>query len=648
MKRLLPITLFFLSLFLASHSSYGQQFKWVKGGGSTEDFSSGPSNQWEGAKYMCTDHDGNVYVLSQVGNYGISADTFTRSTAYGADGNMLLTSYNCSGQMRWAKLLANNGYGCFPLGMAADSLGNIFVAGSFAAEGGIFHIGNDTTIGPPSSNYLSLGLIRFDTGGNFKWIRYVGPNTFASEIKLTTSGDALVMDGSNNAHFFCYIGVGVPLTSSVTTTLAGTYELSYNTAGVLFNAVRLDLDSEWFFHGGVIDPATNKLYAYGEIYNGIYGGFLTDTFYASAFDASRNLLWMYFCGHGDDDGFSGLVMDDSKHLYFSGGSQSTVFSFNGDSVSAPGFGDIGVIMKTDTNGHPEWFRHFDSHLDVNSLVGITLLPNAKTASIGTYAGTLYANGSSAETLAAGPGWNPYFVVLDSAGDLQTMQTVTADGFYKSGDVITSDNVGNVYIGGEVADSITAGSPAIPAYHSVGGNTDFFVMKYGVDCSCTSSPTASYTSTGAHNTLNVTYTGTTAGIDSVIWNFDDGSTATGTTATHTYTATGTYRVCVTVYTDCGSDLQCKDVVVPIPSTGVTTVAGNQVSVYPNPATDQLNISGVADNMAYRLLTVTGVSMAHGSLHQGSNSVSMNTFAPGIYLLEMTGTDGERGIVRVVKE
>ena len=229
--------------------------------------------------------------------------------------------------------------------------------------------------------------------------------------------------------------------------------------------------------------------------------------------------------------------------------------------------------------------------------------------------------------------------------MQTIQRVFGDGFYNSGNVITADAVGNIYIGGQVVDSIWAG--AIPAYHSVGGNTDFFIMKYGVDCSCTSMPIASYTDTGNH-TVGFTYTGTTTSIDSVVWNFGDGSaTTTGTNPLHTYTASGTYHACATVYANCGSDIHCSDVVVMLPSE-ISTLPSSNIKVFPNPANDELNISGIQQNTSYRLLSVTGVSLQDGMFVKGSNAIPMKNFAAGVYILEMTGADGERNMVRVVKE
>ena len=608
MKRILLNSILLLFFIFSANA---QQFKWVKGGGTIQDFSSDPISTWEQTEFMCTDPNGNIYALSLVGNLPIYADTFYKSGAYGVYPNTLITSYTCDGVMRWAKLIASSGGECLPYGIVADSLGHVYVAGYFI--NGDLYIGYDTSI--PIWTNQATDLIQFDTSGHFNWLDYVGDNTLSTEYGTVIFGSVLTMDGVNNVHFLNYMKTGVHITPTVTS-LRGTYDLVYNSTGTLVSESRLDLDSEWYLNGAVIDQETNKLYVSGQIDQSIFGGFLTDTFYAAAFDASRNLLWMYFCGHGDDDGLGSITLDKSKHLYFCGNAQPlsgpTTFSFNGDSVSAP-FDDISIVMKTDTNGNVKWIRHFDCHTSVNYLSSITLLSNNKVAAAGTYAGVLYYG---IDTTLLSSGWNPFFVVLDSEGDIQTIQQLNIDGFYNEGNIITSDKIGNIYIGGFVEDSIWAGTPAIPAYHSVGGNTDFFIMKFGVDCSCTSMPAAKFTDTGTH-TVGATYTGTTTGIDSIIWSFGDGHTGTGTTVLHTYTVAGTFQLCVTVYTDCGKDSDCTNIVLPC--------VGPPVSAFTKTGMHTINVTYTGTTT-----TLDSVLWIYGDGHTDTGLTATHTYtAIGTY-------------------
>ena len=105
--------------FFSVFSLRGQQFSWVKGGGTGQDLTTAYAS--EAVYSMCTDPNGNIYALSIVGNTSISADTFWRpSGAFGANNNIFVTSYSCNGQMRWAKLVASSGAACNAMAIKAD------------------------------------------------------------------------------------------------------------------------------------------------------------------------------------------------------------------------------------------------------------------------------------------------------------------------------------------------------------------------------------------------------------------------------------------------------------------------------------------------------------------------------------------------
>jgi len=172
----------------------------------------------------------------------------------------------------------------------------------------------------------------------------------------------------------------------------------------------------------------------------------------------------------------------------------------------------------------------------------------------------------------------------------------------------------------------------------------------MDCDCTSMPVANYTDTGAHYIKGFTYTGTTTGIDSVVWHFGDASAnVNAMSAIHTYDS-GVYEACVYVYSPCGTDMHCSRI--QVDSTHlyneVNNVTANDVQVYPNPAQGEVNVKTVSAGMSYRVLTITGVIVGNGVLAQGSNNVSLHGLASGIYILEIKGGDGSLQMVRVVKE
>jgi PKD repeat protein len=66
---------------------------------------------------------------------------------------------------------------------------------------------------------------------------------------------------------------------------------------------------------------------------------------------------------------------------------------------------------------------------------------------------------------------------------------------------------------------------------------------------------------------VTFQGSAAGTEPIVfdWDFGDGSGGTGTTVTHTYAATGTYTVVMTASNECGSDVVSDDLTVVLTPT-----------------------------------------------------------------------------------
>ena len=50
----------------------------------------------------------------------------------------------------------------------------------------------------------------------------------------------------------------------------------------------------------------------------------------------------------------------------------------------------------------------------------------------------------------------------------------------------------------------------------------------------------------------------------------------------------------------------------------------------------------------MYNITGAVVQQGKLNAGTNNVPLHGYAPGMYILDITGADGSRIITRVVKE
>jgi PKD repeat protein len=645
--KLLCLPAILVILFFNASIANAQSYKWVKGGGSTSNLAPLGGDRSEQVKYMCTDDNGNVYIVAHMGMYNILADTFYRAAARNITTTIhnFIASYDCNGVLRWAKML--EGYGGIAEAGGIDYYnGNIYFGGALQSD--MLHpkyIGLDTVI--TNTNYSSY-LAKFDTGngGDLKWVKFIGSNVSGNQW-LAYAGK-IAVDGQGYVHNIAPIKRGCIVTPTFTTTQAGTYDLKYDTAGNLLSVSQITtLDSVWAITQALYNKQTGKWYATigpSEIFWYSVMGPANNTA-VCVFRPDNSLVWMDTTGNWGY--LNGLKYDGIGNLYIAGSGQGPGSSYNVGGITVNNtIGNAYVtIFKIDTNDNGKWAYTAMNNLSACNLFDLTLLPDNKIAVTGTFTDTVIHSTDLLVTPST-EGQNPLFIVLDSGGHTVKLDQLHGSGFYDGATAITSDKIGNLYIGGRVEANITGGS--LTPYVSNGGNTDYFIMKYGYDCACLSAPppaanyTHTITTTGAY-TVAFTYTGST-GYDSLRWNFGDGGTSTLTTPTHTYAGTGTYTACVTVYTACGSNTYCNTISFSI---GVQQPSAGNIQVYPNPTRDELIVSGLANSATYRLMSITGATIKQGTI-QNNNGISLSECTPGMYIVELLQSDGTKNVVRVVKE
>ncbi len=132
-----------------------------------------------------------------------------------------------------------------------------------------------------------------------------------------------------------------------------------------------------------------------------------------------------------------------------------------------------------------------------------------------------------------------------------------------------------------------------------------------------------------------------------WSFGDGGTSTAQNPTHTYTANGSYLVCLTITTsDSCVSTSCDTVV--ITSLGINDWWSAQAAqVYPNPANHIINVQfaqPLAQKAELTLLDITGKVVEQKVLAASTTleQVNVSHLAKGMYMLKLS--NGKQQVVR----
>ncbi|AEV32628.1 PKD domain protein [Owenweeksia hongkongensis DSM 17368] len=136
-----------------------------------------------------------------------------------------------------------------------------------------------------------------------------------------------------------------------------------------------------------------------------------------------------------------------------------------------------------------------------------------------------------------------------------------------------------------------------------------------------------------------------------WNFGDGSLDTGMIVSNIYTTGGSYTVTLVVTNACGSDT--LEITYADVSLGENVLSQN-LKLYPNPATDvlnvELNLEGNSE-VSVRILDMSGKQVLAVSKEKKdklmTESIDISSLAKGVYMIEVS-TEQVKTVRRLVKE
>jgi hypothetical protein len=63
---------------------------------------------------------------------------------------------------------------------------------------------------------------------------------------------------------------------------------------------------------------------------------------------------------------------------------------------------------------------------------------------------------------------------------------------------------------------------------------------------------------------------------------------------------------------------------------------------------LHIDNLKEATSYKIVNLIGSTIQQGTVQSGNNEISLKEIPSGLYLIQLTDAEGQREVVRVVKE
>lgn len=513
MQRLLITVL--LAALSCSTFAQSQAWQWARRGGSQASGMQayGPSEDLDD---IVTDKQGNVYVVAHHFNLNIDVAGYQFPTTGDDRISMIcISSFKCDGSLRWMKMM----YGCDGLGRSikVDTLGGVYITG-YANN-----VGNhgtctledatqvDTALGQwPYPINRSWFLLKLDTAGAYKWIRFPQPDT--ATIHSNNSGVFdMDVDPDGTSYMLGSVSNGAYAGGAFIVNHAGgwgayqnqeLYMFKYNSSGTFQSGYHFP-----FHFVGHINPdarITRDSKRHRSIIYGLNGEYPGDSLwinnqfvpsiFVAAFDDTGSMQWLRIQDSAGQGGLFGscsnrATLDKDGNIYIAAWCDNG-FSFNGTVIPNAGYNGAAVI-KMDTAGHNIWVQHSDNSGTVNAAQ--VAVCGDTVGVFGMYATQMMAWGTDTLTREMNCGYRAYFTRLKAGtGAVIAVDSLWAPcgfnifpgngGGMAGGNtgVIASDPFGNFYMGGQFDHELATGPDTV---YNIGGDFNWYVCKFGsTNCS----------------------------------------------------------------------------------------------------------------------------------------------------------------------
>jgi len=368
----------------------------------------------DGGNAVAVDSNGNLYTAGYFqGTITLGSITLT---SVGSQ-NIVLAKYSAGGTLQWAERI---GLGSeTPAGIALDSGGNLFVAGSFSGTtdlSGARTAGSGTSLSTPS-----VFLAKYSNTGAYLWAKGFAAST-ANGVVVDSAGNVIITGSFQGTANFG----GGPVTAYGFDTFLAKY-----TGAGQYLWVKTANTSNGAFPGGLAVDSANNIVLGGRFLGSINFGTgpvssvstMAYSAYLTKFSAAGSCLWTKVYGSSYAMMVAGVAVDSSANIYLTGDFYNSASLGSGTLSAYNGYGYAPYLAKYDLNGTPQWSL---------ALVGPGGNSTYSTAVATDNNGNVWVTGYFPMTLNMGGG-----VTLSSAGG----QNIFAARYSPSGTYLWSKSFG---------------------------------------------------------------------------------------------------------------------------------------------------------------------------------------------------------------
>ncbi len=132
-------------------------------------------------------------------------------------------------------------------------------------------------------------------------------------------------------------------------------------------------------------------------------------------------------------------------------------------------------------------------------------------------------------------------------------------------------------------------------------------------------------------LTITVSDLSMGAETHQWSISDGSIYSSPGFTHSFEGPGVYTICQSTINNCGEDIYCEEISIYLNSI-TETEHTNEISIYPNPASDFLFINGINGHCTIKLFNTIGQLVYKTNQNLNSN-LDISFLPTGAYMIQL---------------